>query len=404
MIKRVAALFLVFLFSIESFAAIVSDNDGAAFITKAEFDSLKNDFQAQIDNYNTSIDAKIDGAIAAYLAGIKVATVTNRTDIIKDEIEFKSVTWPAYTLAVAGVNWGGGNLNAGHWTCSTCKIDEGLGKSWTDNIWWDGAGQAVRGGQLSCIIESSSVLFLKKGYLNSTILWNAADVRYDGEQMGRLVGFSMTNWDCRTAKCDYGTSTVCSCGTYWYKGSVQDYKNVLPINKYETRYYIDYDNEYVTKTASTRKTCSSSHFNRTRGVDLQSYIWETKTAAPSSLYFANTQIWQNRSHIYAGLPLYDDPSESDGTFTVKLNSNTAGVKLHLRDSEFGNTAVGAAEASNVVIKKVEGGTLNKETNEITLVKGENVIVFDSPKNKRYFIKPLSAVKLKIIEIKFTAEN
>ena len=58
--------------SIESFGAVVSDNDGSAFITKAEFDSLKNDFQSQIDQYNTSIDSKIDGAIASYLAGIKV--------------------------------------------------------------------------------------------------------------------------------------------------------------------------------------------------------------------------------------------------------------------------------------------------------------------------------------------
>ena len=74
MIKRVGTLLLVLIFSIESFAAIVSDNDGSAFITKAEFDSLKNDFQAQIDNYNTSIDSKIDGAIAAYLAGIVLST------------------------------------------------------------------------------------------------------------------------------------------------------------------------------------------------------------------------------------------------------------------------------------------------------------------------------------------
>ena len=71
--KELMALFLVVLISIESFGAVVSDNDGSAFITKAEFDSLKNNFQAQIDNYNTSIDAKIDGAIAAYLAGIKTS-------------------------------------------------------------------------------------------------------------------------------------------------------------------------------------------------------------------------------------------------------------------------------------------------------------------------------------------
>ena len=60
LIKRLVALCLVLLLSIESFAAVVSDNDGSAFITKAEFDSLKNDFQSQIDQYNSSIDSKIE--------------------------------------------------------------------------------------------------------------------------------------------------------------------------------------------------------------------------------------------------------------------------------------------------------------------------------------------------------
>ena len=78
MVKKLLALFLVVLMSIESFGAVVSDNDGSAFITKAEFDSLKNNFQSQIDQYNTSIDSKIDGAIASYLAGINVGkSVTN---------------------------------------------------------------------------------------------------------------------------------------------------------------------------------------------------------------------------------------------------------------------------------------------------------------------------------------
>ena len=72
MVKRFFALLLVVLMSINTMGAVVSDNDGSAFITKAEFDSLKNNFQSQIDQYNTSIDSKIDGAIASYLAGIKV--------------------------------------------------------------------------------------------------------------------------------------------------------------------------------------------------------------------------------------------------------------------------------------------------------------------------------------------
>ena len=65
------AQFLVLLLSIESFGAVVSDNDGSAFITRAEFYSLKNDFQSQLDAYNATIDSKIDNAIAGYLAGLK---------------------------------------------------------------------------------------------------------------------------------------------------------------------------------------------------------------------------------------------------------------------------------------------------------------------------------------------
>ena len=77
MLKKALCLIFAFLLSIESFAAVVSDNDGSAFITKAEFDSLKNSFQSQLDSYNTGIDNKIDNAIASYIAGISIQkTVT----------------------------------------------------------------------------------------------------------------------------------------------------------------------------------------------------------------------------------------------------------------------------------------------------------------------------------------
>lgn len=76
-IKSIISILLIILSVVENFAVAVSDNDGSAFITKAEFDSLKNDFQSQIDQYNTSIDSKIDAAIAAYLAGISVAKTEN---------------------------------------------------------------------------------------------------------------------------------------------------------------------------------------------------------------------------------------------------------------------------------------------------------------------------------------
>ncbi len=89
-VKRLLALFLVVLMSIESIAAVVGDNDGSAFITKAEFDSLKNDFQSQIDQYNTSIDSKIDGAIASYLAGITMAKTMSLEPAVTN---YNSVYW-----------------------------------------------------------------------------------------------------------------------------------------------------------------------------------------------------------------------------------------------------------------------------------------------------------------------
>ena len=78
-IKKIFILIIYLLLTTYNYAAVVSDNDGSAFITKAEFDSLKNNFQSQIDQYNTSIDSKIDSAISQYLAGIKA----EKTEIVK---------------------------------------------------------------------------------------------------------------------------------------------------------------------------------------------------------------------------------------------------------------------------------------------------------------------------------
>ena len=73
LVKRVFVLFIIVAMAFNGFAAVVSDNDGTAFVTKAEFEDLKRGFDAQIQRYNDSIDRKIDGGIAAYLAGIQIA-------------------------------------------------------------------------------------------------------------------------------------------------------------------------------------------------------------------------------------------------------------------------------------------------------------------------------------------
>ena len=76
MLKKTFCFILAFLFSINSFAAVVSDSDGSAFVTKEEFETLKSGFTDQITNYNESIDKKIDGAIAAYLDGVRISKKT----------------------------------------------------------------------------------------------------------------------------------------------------------------------------------------------------------------------------------------------------------------------------------------------------------------------------------------
>lgn len=80
-IKKILLAILSISMPFATFAAVVSDNDGSVFITKAEFEAMKSDFNTQIDNYNRSIDAKIDGAIGQYLAGLDLARKETLTTV-----------------------------------------------------------------------------------------------------------------------------------------------------------------------------------------------------------------------------------------------------------------------------------------------------------------------------------
>ena len=107
-VKKIEALFLVLLLSIESFAAIVSDNDGSAFVTKAEFEGMKSNFAEQVDDYNTSIDEKIDGAIASYLQGITLDKVQSESIIMSDWDDvtcYNGSFAPTYSLPTVNIGF-----------------------------------------------------------------------------------------------------------------------------------------------------------------------------------------------------------------------------------------------------------------------------------------------------------
>ena len=99
MVKKIIIIVFAFTLCIETFASIVSDNDGSAFITKAEFEAMKKDFNDQIEQYNESISSKIDGAIASYLAGTQLARKENRKQIIsgaKHWLMYNTNDYPKY--------------------------------------------------------------------------------------------------------------------------------------------------------------------------------------------------------------------------------------------------------------------------------------------------------------------
>ena len=69
--KRIIALLTVVLLNVNTFATTAS-NDGSAFITKADFDELVTDFNAKMNEYQSALNAKIDYAVANYIAGMSV--------------------------------------------------------------------------------------------------------------------------------------------------------------------------------------------------------------------------------------------------------------------------------------------------------------------------------------------
>lgn len=160
--KKSLTIILVICAIGQSFAAVVSDNDGSAFISKAEFDSLKNTFQSQLDQYNTSIDSKIDNAISSYLAGVKVQKIENRKilfsglqhvsslDLDSDELKWKDSS-PAGMWLVDVIGFQSGNVTI--WGDDFDDEFTRLGNSQGHDYWlqlkFEPQGWAGKGGIIS---------------------------------------------------------------------------------------------------------------------------------------------------------------------------------------------------------------------------------------------------------------
>lgn len=154
-INRALIFIFCILMCITNFAAVVSDNDGSAFITKAEFDSLKNEFQSQLNQYNSNIDGKIEGAIAGYLSGAKedkeetmLSPKSLLTYPLKFQMKNKLFDWGQWTVNGATPYWAP-NYSVYLWgrrSSCTMLIDKTFTSNVINKTFYNGSWQATASG------------------------------------------------------------------------------------------------------------------------------------------------------------------------------------------------------------------------------------------------------------------
>lgn len=199
--KILKSLFIIIIcYSLIPFAAVVSDNDGSAFVTKAEFDALKEDFKEQIENYNDSIDMKIDGAIAAYLAGIRLANVDNLTHVYYDyKVNGEDILWYG---ATTGANRA---MNSAFYLPNSIRVSLKVWRYWSEKstaarpwygyrnytgtgYWTNGSGAA---GTATAIGYNTSA---EKSYQSYLVCDTNDNILYNG-RCSQNVYMTVMNWN-----------------------------------------------------------------------------------------------------------------------------------------------------------------------------------------------------------------
>ena len=216
--KQKLAWVLIVLMSINTFAAVVGDNDGAAFITKAEFESLKNDFQTQINRYNSSLDNKIAGAIANYLSGVRVAKKSTLKSLIKDDFAYLE-------------SFGDDNIFSFNENNPTGVVDVAI----------------------TCLAYSNKDLNARNGWIGCTWTNNIKD--YNIRNLMTLDGTKICNLYTVSANCDINKTAQGAWTDRAWARILQGQPEILPINGgmsqfndsisgYQAKLKAAYDNSY----------------------------------------------------------------------------------------------------------------------------------------------------------------
>ena len=178
---------IIFINVIMSVASIVSDSDGSAFITKAEFESLKNDFNSQVDSYNMSIDNKIDGAISSYLAGIDLAIdPINLYENYENLLGIKPIFVNSNYGMGSAANKGEVKVSVNREQAVNKYNNLGFGIS----MWTDG-GTRVTGD--ACLYFNSAPSW-DSSYSSWTTVWRIAHHDFTGARNAEQMAGALTSW------------------------------------------------------------------------------------------------------------------------------------------------------------------------------------------------------------------
>ncbi len=153
-VKGFLALIVLTAFCMTTMSAIVSDNDDSAFVTKAEFDAFKSEFQSEIDFYKNNVVSNVDTAIASYLAGINLKHEEPISPMLNDYDKIRFV--PFFSLPkVNSFSWTG--MFGRSFTSVMSYASNYYG--WTGSEWYHEANSDIRYGQKLAYYDVTNGLY-----------------------------------------------------------------------------------------------------------------------------------------------------------------------------------------------------------------------------------------------------
>ena len=269
-LKKILILWLVLSHSFTVCASVVSDYDGAAFTTKAEFEALKSSFNTQIETYNTSIDSKVDGMVAAYLDGLSVLkprTITpfvevsgSKPTIYSRQPQYEQISsqfWNDLTCCITSFGTAGGVAE----TYKPFKSKGTGGLSGGEYAYWVMKVQAAR----SPYKNMNGYQFNTDGvitgiYADDQIAINISDTEctdtwgsYDMGVLAHVAKSSFTSQTLETGRLYFNALTIP--GNRWSQSLAGSQTGSTIIsNYYQFLYDVDTDSRYSTSYAGKEES------------------------------------------------------------------------------------------------------------------------------------------------------